>query len=474
MAFNSYEFVFCFLPATFFLYLLVRKTPLHNLILLIASYVFYTWGNYKLIFCILYASILDYVLAIKIANTEDNAKRKFFLTLSIVGNLAFLCFFKYAGWFISILNGAALQFNWDWQIALDPLPLPPGISFYTFQTISYTVDVYRKKMPPEKDFVTYLTYVSFFPQLVAGPIERGTHLIPQLKKIRERVSYENFNEAFFLIAWGLTKKIALADNLGHMVNLCLKSSHVPGAGVLAVYAFCFQIYCDFSAYTDIARGSAKLFGVELMRNFMTPYFAKSPSDFWTRWHISLSSWLKDYLYIPLGGNRHGPRNTLRNLMITMSLGGLWHGAGIFFVIWGIYHGFLLALYRLIPIDEILTAKFKRFGRALSIFLMFQLTCVGWLLFRSQPPEIFQHLCVNFIDLFIRPLDPTFWNLLYGVVLFSAPVVITETLGFRKQCEFVDLHRNFSLLSKLLLYIAMFYAVIWFGKREAYDFIYFAF
>lgn len=476
MAFHSYAYVFVFLPAVFILYSIFRKTRFANPILLVSSYIFYTGGSLFLFAGLAYVSLFDYGLALKIHGASSERKKKIYLCVSIVGTLTWLCVFKYLHWFISLVNLALIKTGLGLQIPAFEIPLPPGISFYTFQTMSYILDVYRGNRVPERNIVTYLTYVAFFPQLVAGPIERAGNLLTQLKRVRERVSSENFENGVFRICWGLFKKVVFADNLGHVVDLCLNALYVPGAGLIAVYAFGFQIYCDFSAYTDIAIGSAKLFNVELTRNFLTPYFASSPSDFWRRWHISLSNWLKDYIYTPLAFSRRdwGEGGVVFALMTTFFLCGLWHGAGGFFILWGLYQGFLLVLYRFLPIDQWMSKKWGRWGRGLSVFLMFHLTFLGWLFFRSNPSSTFLPICQSIAALFHRPFDSMFWSYLYGTVLFATPVLVTEWIGYRRGCEFVELYPKFRFWTKVFLYVLMFYGVCLLGKRETYDFIYFAF
>lgn len=476
MVFHSYAYVFVFLPATFLLYSLVRKTRFRNVVLLIASYIFYTGGSLFLFMSLACVSVLDYWWARKIHETSNEKKKKLFLVLSLVGNLAWLSLFKYVGWFVSTINNVSFHYGWVWSIPQPHLPLPPGISFYTFQTMSYTLDVYMGAIIPERNILNYLTYVSFFPQLVAGPIERASHLLPQLAKIRKTVSAEHFKKGVFLIVWGLFKKVVCADNLGHLVDVCLRYLHIPGMGLILVYAFGFQIYCDFSAYTDIARGTAKLFNVELIRNFWTPYFAVSPSDFWRRWHISLSSWLRDYIYTPLAFSKRnwGDGGVVFALMVTFFLCGLWHGAGIFFIMWGLYHGLLLTVYRFIPIDQFLIQKWGRFGKVVAIFLMFQLTSLGWLFFRSNPSSLFPSIWLSITNFFNHSIDRGFASAFWILLLFSAPIVITDYMGYRRQCEFVDLYERFGRGLKVLLFVFVFYAICFLGKRETYDFIYFAF
>lgn len=319
-------------------------------------------------------------------------RRKFFLVLSVFANLTILGVFKYYNFFADNFT-ALTQTLFDitpsaWALSII---LPVGISFYTFQTMSYTIDVYRRRTKASQSLLEVAAYVSFFPQLVAGPIERGKNLLPQFQRARTIKSVD-LREGLWLIAWGLYKKMVVADNMARIVNDTFgpfdnlsSIATIPEDGMrllVAIYAFAFQIYCDFSGYSDIARGTAKLLGFDIMLNFNLPYFAKSPSDFWRRWHISLSTWLRDYLYIPLGGNRHGTFKTYRNIMVTMLLGGLWHGAAWTFVLWGGFHGIILILYRaLVPNSD--ERQSKWWTSAIKGVLTFHLVSFGWLIFRAQ-------------------------------------------------------------------------------------------
>jgi alginate O-acetyltransferase complex protein AlgI len=283
--------------------------------------------------------------------------------------------------------------------------------------------------------------------------------------------------ALALIAWGLFKKLALADNFGNIVEKAEDAvrGHAlsPGLGLLFAYAFAGQIYCDFSAYTDIARGSAKLIGVELVRNFHTPYFAVSPGDFWRRWHISLSTWLRDYLYIPLGGNRYGRWMEYRNLMVTMALGGLWHGAGILFVLWGIYHGAMLVLYRVVPIDRWLISRLGNAGKWLSIFITFHMVCFGWILFRAHTDTILPLLQSMAFWRFWE--DPTLsYFFARGVLALGAVVALTDYLGYRRDVEFPDLFQRWSPYVVAGVAVACYFGIMVFARREAAQFIYFQF
>ncbi len=293
-------------------------------------------------------------------------------------------------------------------------------------------------------------------------------------------SHAEIEHALWLILWGVCKKLIFADHFGNIVSGAEKAivgGQAPGAGYVFMYAFALQIYCDFSAYTDIARGLAKLFGIELTRNFMTPYFAASPSDFWQRWHISLSTWLRDYLYIPLGGNRHGALNTLRNMIITMFLGGLWHGAGFGFIIWGLYHGVLLVIYHTTRLDERLrTALGPHVGAAVAIFLMFQLVCVGWIFFRAAP-EMFGPVFASLLAAPTVVLDhPTLSALTYSLLIYALPVAATELLGFWRGCEFIDLYGRIPAPIKIAFYnvgLGML-LYIWVAGTVAEPFLYYQF
>ena len=473
MEFNSITFMAIFVPSTFALYAALRTTRAANWVLLFASLGIYASVGAIYLVPLLFTCLLDYAVGAYLARSQDGRRRKAVFVASVAIQLGLLCVFKYAGWVSGELAGLAATVGWGIVITQVALPLPPGISFYTFHTISYTADIYQRKFKPTGSFIDYVTFVAFFPQLIAGPIARASELLPQIARRRPVVSPEECQQAFTLIAWGLFKKTCIADNLGLIVNqsgTALQQWNAPGVGYIYVYAFAGQIYCDFSAYTDIARGLAKLFGIELTRNFLTPYLSKSPSDFWQRWHISLSRWLRDYLYIPLGGSQHGRLTTLRNLVVTMLLGGLWHGAGVGFIIWGLYHGSLLILYRLLPIDRVLERRLGRVGSALAIVLMLNLTCFGWIFFRATPAELLPLL----MSLGTLPSLANHGILLWGLAVFGVPLIVTELLAYRRNVEFVDLLDGLSWYARACLYVALFYAVVFFAARSQNEFIYFQF
>ena len=474
MAFNSIDFI-VFLLTLFYIsgtYLFRRNIFSRNLILLVFSYVFYGYGNPYLLLFILYSTIIDFYIGRKIYESSDSIRRKRLLYISLVSNIGLLFVIKYTGWLSSLLSDSLVILLGS-KYAFEPIYflLPPGISFYTFQTLSYTIDIYGKKLKPEKNIINYSTYVTFFPQLVAGPIERASILLPQFKNLTA-TNKKIIKSSLILISYGLVKKIVFADNFGVIVEQGIKHSIMPGVGYVVVLAFALQIYCDFSAYTDIARGTARLFGFNLSKNFMTPYFSSSPSEFWRRWHISLSSWLRDYLYIPLGGDRNG--RYARNILITMCLGGLWHGAGFYFLLWGFYQGILIVFYRKFPIDEYLIKKYKKLGKVLSIFIMFHFILFGWLLFMTPDMPTLLSLGYSLVRLVIEPFNTEVLNYIYILLVFAIPIFFTELIGYLKHTEFVNLISDVSDQMMILFLICSFYLIIFIGKREAYDFIYFAF
>lgn len=473
MSFDSYNYLFLFLPLVFALYRLVRTTNLHNVVILIASLYFYAYNEPYTVFILLFVSIQDYVIGDWLARVTVPRKRWIMVTASVTTNLALLALFKYGDWAVDMLNLLFDRLHIDHVLRQPHLVLPVGISFYTFHTISYTVDIYRGLLRPRRNLIDYMSFVAFFPLLVAGPIQRASHLLPQISRNRPPVSYRRAEQGIFLILWGLTKKMAFADNLGKLVEVCQKNIDTPGVGLILAYAFCFQIYFDFSAYTDIARGSASLFNIKLTKNFFTPYFSRSPSEFWRRWHISLSTFLRDYLYIPLGGNRSSGLRTYFNLLVTMILGGIWHGAGVFFFYWGLYHGLLLVLYRRWPIDQWIEQSLGVWGKVVAWFLMFHLTVFGWVLFFAKP-DTFGPIVRSIGHLFVSPLSPLMGQMLWGLALFIVPMMAGEVVAYRRNRELVDLYPVFSTALKTFVFVSLFYTIVFFARRQGYGFIYFQF
>ena len=382
MLFNSWQFL-VFAALVFPLYYALPHRW-QNRMLLAASYVFYGAWDYRFLALIALSTAVDYVAARGIASAADQRRRRVWLVLSLVTNLGLLGFFKYFNFFVASATDALAALGLDpGSLRLD-IVLSVGISFYTFQTLSYTIDVYRGKLEPIRSLRDFALFVAYFPQLVAGPIERATRLLPQIVE-RRRLSIDMLHKGVWLITWGLFKKAVIANNLAIVVDRTFASgTGATGAEYLiAIYAFAFQIYCDFSGYSDIARGLAALMGIDLMVNFNHPYAATSPRDFWRRWHISLSTWLRDYLYIPLGGSRGTSARTYTALLLTMLLGGVWHGANWTFVVWGLYHGALLAAHRWISLDAGWRLPDTRATRIASRVVVFHLVCLGWLFFRAE-------------------------------------------------------------------------------------------
>jgi alginate O-acetyltransferase complex protein AlgI len=448
-----------------------------NALLLVASYFFYACWDWRFLALLLLSSTVDWYLGNAIARSRGTPRAKGWVATSVAINLLFLGFFKYFNFFVAsadaflgALGLRPLLFHLD-------VVLPVGISFYTFQSISYIVDVYRGEIEPAADPIDFALFVAFFPHMVAGPIMHSSALLPQMQRER-RTSWDGLSSGFHLAMWGLFKKVVVADNLAAIAGPVFARAHGfrPGPVQLGAVAFAFQIYCDFSGYTDIARGVARMMGFTLMDNFHHPYFASSITDFWRRWHISLSSWLRDYLYVPLGGSRHGPLKTYRNLLLTMLLGGLWHGASWNFVLWGAYQGGLLAVERLLGGRRLIADWFAAktlAGRArwgLRVLATFYLVCLGWILFRCQDAGQLHRMVGAY-------LDPRGWVRMSAlplgqVLLLIAPVLAVDTADFLLRREQSMLRAPWPF--RALVYFVALYVFLIFGKFESNAFIYFQF
>jgi alginate O-acetyltransferase complex protein AlgI len=393
MLFNSLEY-FIFLPLVFCFYWFVfyKNLRAQNLLLLLSSYIFYGWWDWRFLSLIILSTIIDYIIGLKIYNEYQNSIKKLYLSFSIIFNLGLLGFFKYFNFFIDswieLLNIIGIHLNSTWTLNVI---LPVGISFYTFQTMSYSLDIYFKKIKPTKDFISFAAFVSFFPQLVAGPIERASNLLPQILKER-KFRYAQAVNGLRLILWGLFKKVVIADTLSIFVDNIFHNYMNLNGGVLllGLIYFSFQIYCDFSGYSDIAIGTSMLFGFELMSNFKFPYFSKNIGEFWRRWHISLSTWFRDYLYFPLGGSKKGTLVSIRNIIIIFIVSGFWHGANFTFLIWGFIHSmmyiplFLNKKNREYSVSYISNNKFlPKIKDFLLMVITFSSTMVAWVFFRSS-------------------------------------------------------------------------------------------
>jgi len=404
MVFNSITFLIFFIAFYLIYWFLNNKSTIRkrNIFVLLASYFFYGYWDWRFLSLIFISSLVDYILGLKISTAPNSSKRKLYLTGSIIANMGILGFFKYFNFFIESLQQALSLFAIELQTSTLQIILPVGISFYTFQTLSYTIDIYRGKMEPTRDFVKFFAFVSFFPQLVAGPIERASNLMQQFEN---RKVFDNNNQVIGLrhVLYGLFKKVVIADNLGLIADSIFDPglSHNGLTVFLGSMIFGVQIYCDFSGYSDMAIGLAKMLNIDLMKNFNTPYYSGSFTEFWRRWHISLSTWFRDYVYIPLGGNKCSTARVNFNIMLTFLLSGLWHGARITFLIWGALHGLMLLIEKNFP---------SRISKKIAAPLVFVLTSLFWIPFRAQS---FVHLKSLVISLFSFGYS---WSEIFNIVL----------------------------------------------------------
>ncbi len=522
MIFNSlafFVFIGIFLPLYFAL-----KGKARLFLCLFASYFFYGWWDWRFLSLILFSTLIDYFIGLKLEETEEPSQRKRLLSTSMIVNLGFLAFFKYFNFFIDSFQEMMLSLGVEASWNTLNIILPVGISFYTFQSMSYTIDVYYRKIKIERDFVRFATFISFFPQLVAGPIVRAIDFLPQFQEDK-KFEWDRFTSGLGQVLWGFFKKVAVADSLAPFVDQCFAS---PGGFsslhlTIGVIFYSFQIYCDFSGYSDIAIGLARIMGFDFPDNFRTPYFSKNFSEFWTRWHISLSSWLRDYLYIPLGGNREGSFGSVffivlpmllvvgltgwwwllliyavvsfiswrymqqgeknkrtmfnyMNLMVTMLLGGLWHGASWAFVFWGFLHGSYLVVQRLAgPIWTGMLNKMKVpnfIQNILAIAIVYFFTCLAWIYFRATDFEIANQVITGIASLEgfnFGTIINKFW-VVKGFVLIGALLFV----------EMTDLRFHYSSVIKtnpvfrLVSFAALIWMIAFFGSFGANSFIYFQF
>jgi D-alanyl-lipoteichoic acid acyltransferase DltB (MBOAT superfamily) len=473
MVFNSLHFVW-FFAAVYLLYRVLPHRP-QNWLLLVASYYFYAAWDWRFLFLLIGSTLVDYSCARALDRTDSARGRKVLLCVSLGFNLTLLGFFKYFNFFADNLHSVFGALGWRVDFVTLHVLLPVGISFYTFVTMSYVIDVYRREIPATRDLVEFGVFVAYFPHLVAGPILRASRLLSQIEQPRH-VTREQWRDGAWLTAWGFFQKIFVADNLAGVANAVFEpGTHHTGINVLlGVYAFAFQIYGDFAGYSNIARGISKLMGIELIENFRFPYFVRTPQEFWRNWHISLSTWLRDYLYIPLGGNRGTRWQTRRNLLITMILGGLWHGAAWTFVLWGLFHGLILVAYRaangIAAVQRWLLGP-SAVARVLGWALMFHLTCFGWLIFRAHSaPQLRDMITSVLFDFAPRTIDVP--GLLVPLLLFTTPLLLVHA------CEawFDDVLvvRRLPIGVRYSVYAATFYLTMLFGNFGGSDFIYFQF
>lgn len=393
MLFNSYIFLLVFLPLVLAIWWSLGNRPKVRLTFLtVASYAFYGWWDWRFSFLLLLSTIIDYVAGGQIYRAERPKARLFWLLVSLVSNLGILFFFKYTGFLAQSINALSELVQGSSLVAVPKIILPVGISFYTFQTISYSIDIYRRTSRPANDFFHFSAYVSMFPQLIAGPIVRYCDIEEQLRKIKSRIDWSMVSQGIYFFVIGMGQKVLLADSIAAKINpLFGRFDELQFAGAwFCMLGYTMQLYFDFAGYSNMAIGLGLFLGFRFPINFNSPYKAVNISDFWRRWHISLSQWLRDYLFIPLGGSKFGNYMTLRNLMIVMFLGGLWHGAGSTFIVWGIYHGLLLVGHQLFKATSIPLPKL------VSMALTFFFVLIGWVFFRSENMpmafDLFGSLC----------------------------------------------------------------------------------
>lgn len=483
MLFNSFDFAI-FLPIVFIFYWFIfdKSLKLQNLLIAVASYVFYGWWDWRFLSLIFFSTLVDFTIGVFLGRTENSTKRKFLLWISILVNLGLLGFFKYYNFFLDNFRSAFSIFGYELNVGSLNVILPVGISFYTFQTLSYTIDVYRKQLLPTRNFISFAAFVSFFPQLVAGPIERATNLLPQFST-RRQFEYLNAVNGLRQILWGLFKKIVIADTCAKYANLIFNNSHEYNGSTLFLGAifFTFQIYGDFSGYSDIAIGTSRLFGFNLMQNFAYPYFSRDIAEFWRRWHISLSTWFRDYLYIPLGGSRGGVRMKIRNTFIIFVVSGFWHGARWTFIVWGALNAFYFLPLMLSGKNRhnIKVVAYNRMFPTLkefsSIVFTFCLAVIAWIIFRAENMAeaiyfIRQIFSSSFFDL---PQYPGVDFLKYLMPLLGFFIGI-EWLG-RRELYAIEKIRIKSRGFRYAFYYSLICVIFWFGSQSVdQPFIYFQF
>ena len=476
MLFNSLEFLI-FLPTVFFFYWFVFNKSLkyQNLFILFASYVFYGWWDWRFLTLIFISTAVDFLVGKKIFYIKENSIRKFYLFLSILFNLSLLGFFKYYNFFVQSwidlvsVFGYGVQSLWTLKIIL-----PVGISFYTFQSMSYTLDVYNRKIIPTNDFISFASYVSFFPQLVAGPIERSTNLLPQMLAIRS-FRYRQAVEGLRLILWGIFKKVVIADSLAWRVNYCFDNYNTLDGGtlLLGLIYFGIQLYCDFSGYSDTAIGTAKLFGIELMSNFNYPFFARNIAEFWRRWHISLSTWFRDYLFIPLGGSKGGKWLSIRNIFIVFIVSGFWHGPNWTFIAWGLMHAFLYLGFLLISKnskdDPNIVAKNKILStirETSQVVITYLSVTFTWVFFRSETIEKSFDYLIQMVTNLSIPIDNK------GGLFYVATILIFDWV-LRRDERSVLLTNN--LIQNWIIILAFSLIIFFFSLHHPKsEFIYYQF
>jgi D-alanyl-lipoteichoic acid acyltransferase DltB (MBOAT superfamily) len=480
MLFNSFEF-FVFLVIVFVSYWFIfkRNLQIQNVLLLVSSYVFYGWWDWRFLSLIFISSLIDFTIGFLLGKYQSAKTRKAIISVSVIINLGLLGFFKYFNFFIdsftSLMNIIGLQAN---EMSLRII-LPVGISFYTFQSLSYTIDVYRNQLKPTRNIISFFSFVSFFPQLVAGPIERAANLLPQFY-VKRTFDLQLASDGLRQILWGFFKKLVIADNCALYVNKIF--SHYPDESgmtlLLGAILFAFQIYCDFSGYSDIAIGTARIFGFRLMRNFAYPYFSRDIAEFWRHWHISLSSWFRDYLYIPLGGSRVNKLKQVRNIFIVFTVSGFWHGANWTFIAWGFLHALyflplLLMKKNRVNLDIVAHGRIfpsiREFG---NILLTFLLVCIAWIFFRSENLQAaFDYFFRMQAAFFVRPEEAL--KIISPPVLYCLLLLIIMEWKQRSKQHALEIQMLPQSL-RWIVYIVIIFLIFMYGNFNKTEFIYFAF
>jgi alginate O-acetyltransferase complex protein AlgI len=527
MLFNSYTFAMFFAIFSALYWVLRPRVRVQNVLIILGSFVFYGWWDVRFLVLVIVSIAADFLfgwgasgernrrvnilkslvflwstslIVVAIAGREatwilaclagytavlglalfvfenklgETARRRAYMWASVTSNLGILGFFKYFNFFTNTFEQAAGTLGWRLTPVELSIVLPVGISFYTFQTLSYVIDCYRGQQKPASQIIEFSAFVSFFPQLVAGPIERARNLLPQFFA-RRSLSVDRFSSGVWLFVWGLCKKVVIADNLAPIADMIFASprSYASTDLLAGLLAFAFQIYCDFSGYTDMARGTARLLGFELSLNFNIPYIARTPSEFWQRWHISLSSWLRDYLYIPLGGNREGRWKSYRNLAITMLLGGLWHGANWTFILWGAFHGSVLIVYRALGIDAKLAQSsgskaIDTIRDTFAVAVMSVILLFSWLLFRARSMNAVSSFLVGFADL--SRGDFSIWSVI--LPLIGGLLVVQTVQVWKKKLEIFGTMSGIPALTSRALVV---YSIVFLAAHGSRQFIYFDF
>ncbi len=483
MLFNSLEYLWFFPSVVIIYYLLPQKY--RWILLLVASYYFYMSWKVEYIFLIIFSTIVDYTLAIKIHKEKNKSHKKFYLIASLFSNLGLLAAFKYANFISENINQLLTFTRMGFHFPYMDILLPVGISFYTFQTLSYTIDVYKGKIEPERNLGRFALFVTYFPQLVAGPIERASTFIPELKR-KFIFNYIDIVSGLRRILWGLFKKVVVADRISVIVNHVYATSDEQNGLTLlfATYLFAFQIYCDFSGYSDIAIGSSRILGIKIMENFKAPYFSKSISEFWSRWHISLSTWFRDYVYFSLGGNRVKISRMLINILIVFVVSGFWHGANLTFIVWGLIHGLLLIVEYFMKLDSKVLTSLSSSQKLIRILVNFNLVTLAWIFFRAHSihhaidilNSIFTigdwQFNINYLSTIVGGIPMVTWPKLMLSIVFVF-IMITIEYGI----YFSNFRQRFFALQINIrwgLYYAVLLCIILFGNHGNIEFIYFQF